>query len=332
MSLLQHAPRFDPKAAVELAAELYGLSCVAKPLPSERDQNFLLTTAANEKYILKIANALETRSLLEAQNAVLEHLAARVTFTPRLIKAKSGAPIEKVQTGKVSHQIRLISYIDGQPLASAKHSAKLLFDLGKKIGRLTQSLVDFDHVALHRQFHWDLASGLSVLHQHSTLLSDEVALQIDEFAERFERSVGSRLTRLPRSIIHADANDYNVIVKGNEVVGLIDFGDMVHSYRVGELSIAMAYLVLDQADPLVVAKQVVNGYLDEWQLNSDEFECLWWFVLLRLCMSVCLAAYQQRQEPENEYLDISQSAIQRSLPGLLAIEPGKAIEVLSAIN
>ena len=326
MSFLKHAPRFDSESAVVLAAELYGLSCVAKPLPSERDQNFLLTTAANEKYILKIANALETRSLLDAQNGVLEHLAARVTFTPRLIRAKSGAPIEEVQSGTVSHQIRLISYIDGQPLACAKHSSKLLFDLGKKMGRLTQSLVDFDHVALHRQFHWDLASGLGILSQHSNLLSAEVAVHLDNFARRFQTSVGSRLTRLPRSIIHGDANDYNVIVKGNEVVGLIDFGDMVHSYRVGELSITLAYLVLDQADPLEVAKQVVNGYLDEWQLNSEEFDCLWWFVLLRLFMSVCLAAYQQRQEPENQYLDISQSAIRRSLPGLLAIEPEVALE------
>jgi hypothetical protein len=37
-------------------------------------------------------------------------------------------------------------------------------------------------------------------------------------------------------------------------------------------------------------------------------------VRLRLAMSVCLAAYQQRQHPENDYLGISQKAIEKTLP------------------
>jgi hypothetical protein len=47
---------------------------------------------------------------------------------------------------------------------------------------------------------------------------------------------------------------------------------------------------------------------------------LWPMVLLRLSMSVCLAAYQQQQRPENEYLNISQRAIERNLPRLFATD------------
>jgi hypothetical protein len=44
MSFLQHAPRFDLTDAVRFVRELYVLEATAEPLPSERDQNFLLTT------------------------------------------------------------------------------------------------------------------------------------------------------------------------------------------------------------------------------------------------------------------------------------------------
>ena len=37
-----HAPRFTAAEAVRLARHLYGLSLAAEPLPSERDQNFLV--------------------------------------------------------------------------------------------------------------------------------------------------------------------------------------------------------------------------------------------------------------------------------------------------
>ena len=111
-------------------------------------------------------------------------------------------------------------------------------------------------------------------------------------------------------MIHGDANDYNVLVDPERmIVGLIDFGDMVYSYTVGNLAIAIAYVVLDKADPRVAAREVVDGYTSEFPLLENEIEALWPLVLLRLGMSVCLAAYQQKQRPENEYLQISQRAI-----------------------
>ena len=67
MHLLEHAPRFEIEAIELLAEKLYGIRASATPLPSERDQNFLLTLES-EKFVLKIANDLEERGLLEAQN------------------------------------------------------------------------------------------------------------------------------------------------------------------------------------------------------------------------------------------------------------------------
>ena len=56
------------------------------------------------------------------------------------------------------------------------------------------------------------------------------------------------------------------------VSGLIDFGDMVYSYTVGDLAIAIAYVVLDKADPRGGRERSFNGYTSEFGLLDEELE------------------------------------------------------------
>jgi hypothetical protein len=83
VNIVTDAPRFDATAAARIARQLYGIDAVALPLPSERDQNFLLTDPAGERRILKIANAGEHREILEAQQAAMAHVAPRLASCPR---------------------------------------------------------------------------------------------------------------------------------------------------------------------------------------------------------------------------------------------------------
>ena len=311
------APSFDAESAAAIVAEHFGVHGSARQLPSERDQNFLITNSAGQKFVLKIANALEDRELLDAQNAVLKHLEPRISFCQRLIPALTGDEIINVQAPNgTSHLVRLVHYLAGVPLAEIKpQSNELLRDLGRKLGQLDRALVDFDHPAIHRDFHWDLANGNRILSEFGGLVKDAgVRELISQHRVDIERD-------LRRSAIHGDANDYNVLVDPERmtVVGLIDFGDMVYSYTVGNLAVALAYVVLDKSDPLEAARAVVEGYTSEFALTEDELEALWPLVLVRLCMSVCLAAYQQQQRPENEYLQISQQSIAGNMRRLFEI-------------
>ena len=140
MSLFQHVPTFHNEEVIKLAKNLYGVSCVAKQLPSERDQNFLLTSDTGERFVFKIANSLEQLTFLEAQNAAMTHLELQVSFCPRVITAKSGKQIEQAPLGGISHFVRLVTYIPGELIANAKHTSTLLFDLGKKLGEVTRAL------------------------------------------------------------------------------------------------------------------------------------------------------------------------------------------------
>jgi Ser/Thr protein kinase RdoA (MazF antagonist) len=207
--------------------------------------------------------------------------------------------------------VRLMTYLPGTPLVEVTpHAPELLVDFGRKLGLLDRALADFDHPAVHRDFHWDLANGNRVIDHHAGLIEDA---RLRELVLECRCKVNPDLRR---SVIHGDANDYNVLVEGNRVVGLIDFGDIVHSWTVGNLAVALAYVVLGKDDPFSAATHVIEGYATEFPLLLEEREVLWPLVRLRLAMSVCLAAYQHSLRPENEYLQISQSAIADTLPRL----------------
>ena len=317
MTLLRYTPAFDVEAAKAIAYDFFGLRATSRKLPSERDQNFLLTDRANEKFVLKISNALESRAFLEAQNSVLKHLAGRVSFCQSPLPAKSGEEISTITTKNgETNFVRLVGYLPGVLMANLKpQPIQLLRDLGRKLGQLSQALADFDHPAAHRNFHWDLANGNRTIDCFGKLIKDS-SLRDLVMSCRFESQSGLR-----RSVIHGDANDYNVLADPERmtVTGLLDFGDMVYSYTVGDLAIALAYVVLDSPDPLGVASIVAEGYTEEFKLVPEERNALWRLVLLRLAMSVCIAAYQQQQCPENEYLRISQNSIEKNLSRLILV-------------
>ena len=161
--LLKHVPDFSVASAEAIAEEQFGIRGRAQSLPSERDQNFLVTDSAGEKFVLKIANGLESRAFLEAENAVLKHVGSRVSFCQ--------SPVSDwiVNVGIATSRV-WFDYLPGVPLAKVQPaSPELLRDLGRKLGQLDQALSDFDHPAVHRDFHWDLANGNRI---------------IDEFADK----------------------------------------------------------------------------------------------------------------------------------------------------
>src|SRR5687768_1698484 len=161
MRLLENTPGFKIDAAAKIAAESFGIQATAQPLPSERDQNFLLTNSAGEKFVLKIANALETRDFLEAQNAVLNHVGKRVSFCQTLMPGING---DEIVTVNEAYLVRVVRYLPGVPLAEIRpQPSELLRDLGRKLGQLAHALQDFDHPAVHRDFHWDLSNGNQVI-------------------------------------------------------------------------------------------------------------------------------------------------------------------------
>jgi len=332
MSLLKHTPNFSLEEASALARDIYGVDATSSALPSERDQNFLLRCQSGERFVLKVANALEDRAMLEAQQRAMSWIAERARLSQRIAQTPSGDQVTEIRsTSGVSHFVWMVTWLPGTPLGAVRrHSPALLRDLGRRLGQIDRALEGFDHPALRRDFHWDLANGLSVVREFESLIEDQEArLLVGKTVEEFEREVAPVLPMLRKSAIHNDANDYNVIVGGGDdlytknqsVVGLIDFGDMIYSFTVADLAVAIAYAVLNKRDPLAAAAEIVNGYHAEYALTEAELAALFGLARLRLCMSLCIGAHQRRQRPGDEYLAISQRPIRETLPVLAQIHP-----------
>ena len=317
---LADAPRLTPDTAERIARELFGVTARAAALPSERDQNFRLDTIDGARFVLKVANAGEDRRMLEAENAVMRHLAG-TRLAPAVVPTLTGDDFARIE----GHDVRVITWLDGRPLgATVRHSESLLTDLGRAVGSIDRALASFDHPALHRDFHWDLAHAAAAVQEQLPRLTDRaVRPLVESQVAVYQETVAPRLPSFRRSVIHGDVNDYNVLVDaGSErVTGIVDFGDMVFSHTVNDLAIAMAYAALGKADPLGAAAAVAAGYHAAFPLTEDEIAALYGLMTMRLCQSVCVAAVQQAERPDHAYLGISQAPIRDTLPALASIHP-----------
>ena len=212
--------------------------------------------------------------------------------------------------------------------AMAHHPA-LLRDFGRTIGRFDEALMDFDHPALHYPFDWDLVHAGEVVSRYRELVAAApLRAGIDRIHREFVDTVHPLLPELRKSVIHNDANDYNVLAEGRRITGLIDFGDMVHSCTVCDPAIAIAYATLGTDDVLEVMLEMTRGYHEALPLQPAELRVLFPMVRMRLAVSTCMAAHQMRLRPDDPYLAISQEPIRRTLPRLLELDTGEVHQLL----
>jgi Ser/Thr protein kinase RdoA (MazF antagonist) len=312
-------PQLAIADAVCFAREIYGLTAAASTLLSERDQNFALETAAGEKCVLKIAKSDEDRSALELQNAVLKHAAQRAPHLalPRLIPASSGEDMVTISNAHgESYFMRLLSWLDGEIVVHAfPHDDALLASLGAVLAEVDMALQGFSHPAMHRELHWDVKRADLAL-THLSLLTREQQPIVRQFMHAWE---GVEWKALRHSLIHGDANDYNVLVRGGRVVGLLDFGDMVYSAVVCDLAIALAYALLDQPDPLEASIPIIRAYHAKFALTEREIEALYPLMTARLCMSLCYAAYNAQVKRGDAYQLVTAGPAWMLLQHLVAI-------------
>jgi 4-aminobutyrate aminotransferase-like enzyme/Ser/Thr protein kinase RdoA (MazF antagonist) len=329
--LLDHSPTLTIDDAARVARERYGRPGGVRQLTSERDQNFLIDGANGDgAIVLKIANAREERALLEAQQRVLARLGQQGVPTPHLVCTTEGSALTTLEgiAGR-QHFVWAVTHLEGRLFADVRYrSPDLLQDLGRNIGRLTNALGYVDEPALDREFNWDLAAAPSrVIAAGPAIGHRSLGAAIDATLDRVRRYVLPRTPALPRAPIHNDLNDHNILVAGDRVSGILDFGDMVYGWRVADLAIAGAYAMLDAEDPLAVLGALVRGAHRESPLDDVELEVVYELACLRLALSAAIAIEQQQARPDNDYLGVSQRAIHRTLPRLVAVPHGLAVAV-----
>jgi len=294
--------KITSEKASEIAKIYFNITAEAIELPGEIDKNFRLLTTQGEHFLLKISHNDVSDGFLDFQNKILEHVISKkidLNVSEVLQEAKN----------EDTQNIKLLRWLDGRLWASVNPKTEpLRTNLGDQSGKLTKALQDFEHPEAHRKFDWDLANASWTFSQIALFNGKQKEIII-AFQEQFEK-LEKEYSQLPKSIVHNDVNDYNILVSHNLrdplVTGIIDFGDAVYTQTINDLAVIIAYAIMDLPDPLQGALEVIKGYNLHYAISEKEIECLYNLIAMRLVISVTKSAQRKADNGASDYHLISE--------------------------
>lgn len=311
-------PTFSTEDAQDAATRIYGLEVRARPLPAYLDQNFRLENPAGERWVLKISYAKEDRRLLELQAHVMGRLAASDfdLATPSVCPTVGGETIHALRAADGTlHDIRLLTFVDGTPWSTCPPPDADRFEaLGRRAGKLDRILEGLTHPAMHWRSSWDLRHTLDVRPLLPCLAGRRRRALAEQVLRHYEHAIAGHFEALPSSVIHGDINNDNLILdERDRIVGLVDFGDAIHTATVCEVAIAIAYAMLDRPAPIGAAGHILRGYHAIRRLDHRELEVVPGLVAARLLMSAAFSALHRSRGLDNDYVTSNEEAAWRLL-------------------
>ena len=304
-------PNFSDSNAIAIAKNLYDLNVSnIKSLPSDRDQNILLYENNEPVYILKISHPAETFRVLDMQCKAIHHIHINddKIKLPQEVKNIEGDYISKYKHLDIEYFVRLVEYIPGDLMKDLSyHDKSFVKMLGRFLGRISFALQGFDYEDSIRRFPWDM-SQTDFLHSNiCNIDSRDKQIIIEQILTICENKINRIKHDLPLAIIHNDANDHNIIINNDGVpYGIIDFGDIIKTFRVCEPAVCIAYLLLSRDEPVQIISDFLNAYQSVYTITKLEVDVIIHFICLRLCISVTMAAYRKKIFPENQYLRVTE--------------------------
>jgi len=279
----------------------FGLSGEYTRLASERDDTFMLDSP-DGRFVVKFSNPAEDLASLVFQGDVLLFLESlgHCVPVPRQLRTRNGAPMAcLVQHGRPRH-LRVLTWLDGEPLYRFQPDPAQAGRIGSTLGQLDALLAGFSGETPVTPLQWDVTHLLN-LTDLALNVDDRwrhlVTRTLEEFAER----ITPVLSDLAWQVIHNDFNPHNVLVEPDQdrfVTGVIDFGDMVYAPRINDLAVATSYQL---ATPhwQDVAAAMIGQYNAIVQMSGLERQVLPWLIKARLALSLMITESRSKTSPEN---------------------------------
>ena len=297
-----------------------------KQLNGYDNANYLIK-AESGKFIFK-TYSLNTGSiaLVEAENETLLFLQnMKKNKFPKPIPFIDGSLVKALEIAGQETICRMLSFLEGESLGEVPHSKILFQSFGVFLAQMNMKLQAFNNDTIKaRQWEW----GIQYLYMNEKYISDIDDLKdrniVNHFFQQFEENVSPVLDKLRKSIIHNDANEWNVLVNNGEISGLIDFGDLAYSPLINELAVAIAYACFDKENPLGWAATILKSYHQVMAIEDSEIAVLYYLIAARLCISVCNSAHSKKNDASNVYAFVSEKQAWKLLPCWMDISPLEA--------
>ncbi|MCV0403007.1 MAG: aminotransferase class III-fold pyridoxal phosphate-dependent enzyme [Chloroflexi bacterium] len=298
-------PDLTTADAERIAHDRFGVDGSARPLVSERDQNFAIAADDGSAWVLKVSNRAEDPAVIDMEVRAVEHVARIDPSLPVPLARRSadGAPITRVDVSGTEHLVRLIPLLPGRTADPTGLDPAGLRGIGEAVARLALALRGFFHPAAGRSIWWD-QKELPALMPHAELVADPDRRRLLETVlDRFRASVVPALPTLRAQVIHNDVTLDNLLLDADgSVSGIIDFGDMAHTALVLDVPATIQSLVRDRRDIFEVAAAFLSGYTALLPLEEAERELLGDLLAGRMAQTILISEVRTRQYPDNAYI------------------------------
>ena len=293
-------PAVTVEQARAIAREHFGLEVRASELGSNQDANFLLRDDNGEPVgVLKIANPAFTRIELEAQDAAAAFIAAGEGLRA---STNIGAIVEI--PGETTLFARILSFLSGGTMSGDGYLSPVhVAALGEVAGRVCRALAGFEHSGVDRVLQWDLQHALRTVEVLAPHISDSRRRQaVESAAAQAWQVVADVADDLPVQIIHGDVTGDNV-VRGSDGFpdGVIDLGDLMRSWTVGELAVTVSGVLHHEGGEPSAAIPAIEAFHAIRPLSPAEIEALWPLVVLRAAVVVVSGVHQTTIDDDNAY-------------------------------
>lgn len=312
----------------DLLKKLYGLKAIkVTELNSYDDRNYYVLSAelhenrhatvlSKHGYVLKIVNSLDSKKgrVIDAQTEMLIYLNQQNISCPLPVKNLNGTyySLENLEADRSTenYAVRLLVYQPGELLHRVPITNQLLRNVGSFTAKLDNVLLGFSHPAYddHKTL-WMLTS-VPKLRQFTYALENSLERDLaHQVILAFEKNVLCVTSQLEQGMIHGDLNEQNIVMKpnGSDIAAVIDFGDSYRTCLIFELAIVLCYMIL-QAGDLAMGKHVIEGYQEVRKLTDLEKRILKVTVCARICQSLVMGVYSYLQDPQNDYLLVTQKS------------------------
>lgn len=286
----------------------YNIDGQISSLPGEIEQNFKVDTKT-DCYVLKINNNFSDNNFFDFQDKLLTHLSG--FNAPIHIKSVEGNPYVFLNSNGRRLCLRVLNWISGRIWQNVNPKTdELRYKLGVCCGSITQKLLSFNHSFSNRKFEWDLAQS-NWVKKHTNKFNDEKKVIINSFLDHFKKNY-EEYKNLKKSVVHNDANDYNIIVNYDylnpKVISLIDYGDAIYTQIINDLAITCTYAIMNVEDPLDAAIPIIKGYNLSNPLDKNDLKYLYNLIGIRLIISVTKSMICRNEMSFNDYLWISEKS------------------------
>lgn len=303
----QPSPSLSEAQAHALLRAHYDLAGRLQPLGSQQDLNLLLDCDQG-RFVLKACHGSYAQVELEAQHAALAYLGEQGLPVPQVRRARDGQGLLAVEVDGQPLRVRLLDYIDGQPLTRLAHMpARLIAELGALCARVDQALAGFDHPGLERTLQWDPRHAQGLIEHLLPVLGEERRQRVERVTGLAVDCLQPLVADLPTQAVHLDITDDNTVWARDEarqwqLQGVIDFGDLLRTWRIADLSVTCAALLHHaEGDPLRILP-AIRAYHAVNPVQDAELRALWPLVLMRAAVLVLSSEQQLRVDPGNQYI------------------------------